>query len=237
MILGCHVVTVTCLISSSTSCSTSSSIRWNRKKKSKSIHQSTNDGPKVTYPIIQIYFNSELKTELFCDDDIALFVKKVSSYLTQLDYDVSDVMIKASGSDYVYSDDQLKREMASHGAVILKVFRQSCVKCVQFDEHYYDLVNAEKLSKYRWIQADASNIPAFVDALKLRLLGNVVSDDDSNLIENCAVCNNSGFTICSSCDGKGLVSRGPNTVFCPTCVGYKKVRCQNCGGKCIRCAL
>lgn len=195
------------------------------------------DGPKVTYPIVQIYFNSELKTEFFCDDDIALFVKKVSSYLNQLDYDVSsNGNVKASGSVYVYSDDQLKQEMASHDAVVFKVFRQSCVKCVQFDEHYYDLVNAEQLSKYRWIQADASNIPAFVGALKLRLLGNVVSDDDSNL-ENCIVCNNSGFTICSSCDGKGLVSRGPNTVFCPTCVGYKKVRCQNCGGKCIRCAL
>lgn len=194
----------------------------------------------LKYPIIQVYLNAELKTELFCDNDVNLFVKKVKSYLTQIDHDINNNHDYDNDDKklyhYIYSDDQLKQELETSKAIIvLKLFRHNCIRCTAFDEYYYESTIADKSSRYRWIQADISNIPMFVTALKLRLQGNV--EGSSNVIDNCTMCKNSGFTLCSTCDGRGLVTRGSNTVFCPTCVGYKKIRCQTCGGKCIRCAV
>ena len=188
---------------------------------------------KINYPIIQVYINSELKTELFCNDDMNLFVRKVKSYLTQLDCEIdNDTTLQC---DNIYSEDQLKKEIISHKALVLKLFKRNCMKCVTFDEYYDDLYSNDKIAKYRWIQADVSNIPTYVNNLKSRLKGNTGKNSDDN-VEDCTMCNSTGFTPCTTCDGKGLVTRGSNTLFCPTCVGYKKVRCQNCGGKCIRCS-
>lgn len=63
----------------------------------------------------------------------------------------------------------------------------------------------------------------------------------SGAMERCQVCGGSGFLPCWECQGKGAVSRSsPDgkyqlAVICPTCVGYKKLRCDACGGKCYMC--
>ena len=43
---------------------------------------------QLNYPILQVYINSELKTELFCNDDMDMLIRKVKSYLTQLDCEI-----------------------------------------------------------------------------------------------------------------------------------------------------
>ena len=192
----------------------------------------------LNYPVIQVLLNSELKTEMFCDNDIELFVKKITSYLTQLSNEINHVNTNnnSNNNNNVYSDDQLKQELLLNNVIVLKLFKQNCKKCVEFDKYYYSLYSThESFSKYTWIQADAANIPNYISNLKSRLTGDAESSDE--VVENCVTCSNSGFTICTECDGKGIVNRGPNTVYCPQCVGYKKVRCYNCGGKCIRCSV
>jgi hypothetical protein len=190
----------------------------------------------LNYPVIQVLLNSELKTEMFCDNDIELFVRKITSYLTQLSNEINHVNSNTNNNN-VYSDDQLKQELLLNNVIVLKLFKQNCKKCVEFDKYYYNLYSThESFSKYTWIHADAANIPNYISNLKSRLIGDAKSSDEE-VVENCITCNNSGFTICTECDGKGIVNRGPNTVYCPQCVGYKKVRCYNCGGKCIRCSV
>eukprot|EP00752_Nemacystus_decipiens_P016483 g14734.t1 len=63
----------------------------------------------------------------------------------------------------------------------------------------------------------------------------------SPAMENCDVCMKSGFVPCGECEGRGAVTRsspdGKHTVAvtCPVCVGYKRLRCPACGGKCYMC--
>lgn len=63
----------------------------------------------------------------------------------------------------------------------------------------------------------------------------------SPAMENCDVCGSSGFVACGECEGRGAVARsssdGKHTlaVTCPACVGYKRLRCPSCGGKCYMC--
>ena len=63
----------------------------------------------------------------------------------------------------------------------------------------------------------------------------------SPAMENCDVCMRSGFVPCGECEGRGAVARsspdGKHTVAvtCPVCVGYKRLRCPSCGGKCYMC--
>lgn len=63
----------------------------------------------------------------------------------------------------------------------------------------------------------------------------------SPAVENCDVCCKTGFVPCGECEGRGAVARsspdGKHTVAvtCPVCVGYKRLRCPACGGKCYMC--
>lgn len=65
--------------------------------------------------------------------------------------------------------------------------------------------------------------------------------DGSPAMGDCDVCGRSGFVPCGECEGKGAVARssldGKHTlaVTCPACVGYKRLRCPSCGGKCYMC--
>ncbi|KAG5181947.1 hypothetical protein JKP88DRAFT_221612 [Tribonema minus] len=68
----------------------------------------------------------------------------------------------------------------------------------------------------------------------------------------CAVCAGTGFVPCGDCAGAGhrvltaaatatgaAAAAGRQrslTVTCPVCVGYAKVRCTACGGRCYLCA-
>ncbi|CAM9144965.1 unnamed protein product [Hapterophycus canaliculatus] len=63
----------------------------------------------------------------------------------------------------------------------------------------------------------------------------------SPAVEDCDACGRSGFVPCGECEGRGAVARsspdGKHTmaVTCPVCVGYKRLRCPSCGGKCYMC--
>lgn len=62
------------------------------------------------------------------------------------------------------------------------------------------------------------------------------SPDPPFLIE-CGTCNNTGFVPCPKCNAEGFIRnpRSVNVFYCPDCVGYKKLRCPKCGGKCYLC--
>lgn len=71
--------------------------------------------------------------------------------------------------------------------------------------------------------------------------GDWLLHEGSSAVERCEVCGGSGFVSCGECEGKGAVGRSsPDgkhqmVVTCPACVGYKRLRCQACGGKCYMC--
>lgn len=60
---------------------------------------------------------------------------------------------------------------------------------------------------------------------------------DPPFLEECEVCNNTGFVPCSNCLATGVIrnERSGNVFYCLDCVGHKKVRCPSCGGKCYMC--
>lgn len=68
-----------------------------------------------------------------------------------------------------------------------------------------------------------------------------VSHEGSESMQGCGVCGGSGFVSCGECEGTGAVERSSAdgehkmAVLCPACVGYKKLRCPACGGKCYMC--
>lgn len=56
--------------------------------------------------------------------------------------------------------------------------------------------------------------------------------------ETCQTCQNEGVVVCAACNGSGLRPAEPNEVyryFCPVCLGQKRVRCPDCGGRCLAC--
>lgn len=65
--------------------------------------------------------------------------------------------------------------------------------------------------------------------------------EGSPAVEDCEACGRSGFVPCGECEGRGALARsspdGKHTVAvtCPACVGYKRLRCPSCGGKCYMC--
>ena len=67
--------------------------------------------------------------------------------------------------------------------------------------------------------------------------GTVESAGESEFLENCETCGNTGFVECHKCKGSGMIRnpRSVNVFYCPVCVGHKKVRCPSCGGKCYMC--
>lgn len=65
--------------------------------------------------------------------------------------------------------------------------------------------------------------------------------EGSPSMEECTVCEGSGFVSCGECEGVGAVERSSSdgkhklAVTCPACVGYKRLRCPACGGQCYMC--
>jgi len=69
---------------------------------------------------------------------------------------------------------------------------------------------------------------------------NFGDSSDEEKIKNCLRCDSTGFVECLECKSRGFVLRisGEHEVadICPVCVGYKKTRCPECGGKCLMCS-
>ncbi|CAM9371760.1 unnamed protein product [Choristocarpus tenellus] len=69
----------------------------------------------------------------------------------------------------------------------------------------------------------------------------VALHEGTGAVEHCPTCGGSGFTTCPECNGKGILLRSSPggehqvAVTCTACVGYKRLRCQTCGGKCYMC--
>ena len=143
----------------------------------------------------------------------------------------------ASVVQNVYSDDQLQRAVdATDGVVVLKLFRDGCKKCAILEPVYEELAQAPAYAHFQWLQAEVVNVGVHTKRLKERLLG-LQPDATSEDIDACAACNSTGFNTCPDCQGTGYVKKGDLAAFCSTCVGYKKVRCKVCGGKCLKCGV
>ena len=137
----------------------------------------------------------------------------------------------------VYSDDQLTRAIgATDGVVVLKLFRDGCKKCAKLEPVYEELAQTPAYAHFQWLQAEVVNVGGHTKRLKERLLG-LQPEATAEDIESCAACNSTGFITCPDCQGTGYVKKGTVAAYCSTCVGYKKVRCNVCGGKCLKCTI
>jgi thiol-disulfide isomerase/thioredoxin len=157
----------------------------------------------------------------------------------------------------IYSDEALRDEVSMkdssrRGPKVIKLYRDGCKKCMILEPVYYEM--AKELINFHWFQVNADYIPLHVNALKERLSGAItagskISSLSGDEIKNKMTCDNCkdtpGFIACMECNGSGIVARlieGSSSdldnkiyVPCPTCTGYKKVRCTKCGGKCLKC--
>lgn len=63
--------------------------------------------------------------------------------------------------------------------------------------------------------------------------------DPEDRIGGCKRCGGTGFIDCDVCENKGHVIREAEghrvADICPACVGHRKLRCPECGGKCYMC--
>lgn len=194
---------------------------------SESEQTSTNN--KVKLPIVHIYKNEELVAEFVCGGDVAGSYSKIKATLALFKAipETIDKPVSFLGVDSIYDDSQLFDEIKRNEYSVFKLFRTGCKKCGIFEPLYVEL--SANYPKLRWLQGNVEYLPKFVQTLKERLTGG-----DSSVNE-CQVCQSSGFIPCSECVGVGHVSRGTMSITCPTCVGNKRVRCPACGGKCISC--
>ena len=171
-----------------------------------------------------------------CGNDLPGSVDKFLATLTSLEkLTTSDPLFKSGnfGVRNIYSEGQLETEAANEGSyVILKLFREGCKKCALLSPIIDDLSRDPLYSKFMFLQADVANVEKYTANLKDRLLGLRGGGN----VENCATCANTGFTPCSVCEGKGYIKKGELAAFCPACTGYKKIRCDACGGKCFKCS-
>lgn len=188
----------------------------------------------IKLPILQIIRKNELSGEFICGNDLPAAVDKFAATLSSLEKKTSlDALIQAGnyGIRNIYSDDQLLETLKSaENDVVLKIFREGCKKCALLEPIIDDLSRDPLYSKFVFLQADVSNIEIYTKNLKNRILG--IRAGSSG---DCAACQDSGFIVCKECDGLGYVKKGTLAAFCPSCTGYKKVRCDQCGGKCPKC--
>lgn len=136
--------------------------------------------------------------------------------------------------------------------VVLKIHRSGCKRCAEIDNVLHEILKdlsivinassnanlAEHVLSHNWafLQADVENIPKYAQNIVRRLIKGTSDEENS---QDCPVCLNSGLLQCPSCHGKGVIihEKTKMALFCTGCVGNKKIRCTNCGGKCIKCAM
>ena len=204
-----------------------------------STEESSSTSSMVKLPILQLFKKNELVGEFICGNDLATSIDRFKATLPTLQTKGSPPSEGAS-LQTVYSDDQLERTISStEEPVILKLYRDGCKKCAKLEPVYEELSRAPEYANFQWLQAEVSNVATHTKNLKERLLGlkpTSFGDAATAVIEDCVTCNSTGFVGCPECRGAGYIQRGEVAVFCPTCVGYKKIRCGTCGGKCLKCS-
>lgn len=176
--------------------------------------------------------------EFICGNDMSTNIDKLRATLRSIANKAAEST--CDGGSYgmiqnTYSDDQLDSTIQdTKGTLVLKLYREGCKKCAALEPIFVDLSREPQYQRFYWMQADVGNIGTYTKKIKERLLGMRPTD---TAIENCDMCNNTGFIPCANCHGQGVVTKGQFTVVCPTCVGYKKLRCPKCGGKCLKCVV
>jgi len=137
-----------------------------------------------------------------------------------------------------YLDDFRKIEIIPANALLVCKYEASwCRKCSILRKPFENLAR-----NYR-------NKPIFflnvnVDAFSPNRLEEKVQKENEQPPKQrekfCSTCNSTGFLDCPECLAKGHILKESNSFkiaeICPRCVGYKKVRCHTCGGKCLMCS-
>ncbi len=183
----------------------------------------------IKLPIIQIYQNGEMRSEFICGNNVEESIKRLKATLSGLAIPANTVGSSPMVMN-IYSDSQLVSEIGENRGYIttvLKIFRHGCKKCHQIEPIYNSMAMDPT---HKWLQAEVDNIPEYVVDLKKRLR------NESNKVDDCVTCANTGFISCSVCYSTGVLHKGTTAVYCSNCTGYKKVRCPVCGGSCIQCS-
>lgn len=130
------------------------------------------DKGKIKLPIVQfIDEKQELVGEFVCGNDLSGSIDKMRATLTSL-----SKTGPGGGSgcsvDNVYSDEQLTDILLrGESFIILKLYRDGCKKCSALEPVFVEMAGKSTNPRFRWLQAEVTNIPAHTAALKLRLKG------------------------------------------------------------------
>lgn len=188
----------------------------------------------IKLPILQIIKGNEITGEFICGNDLPEAVEKFEATLSSLQPKiVSDITQQPSngGVRNIYSEDQLTNELDTYGNyIILKLYREGCKKCALLEPIVENLSRDPRYSEFLFLQAEVSNIEKYTTSMKERLLG--IRGGNTG---DCLTCSDTGFVVCTECTGMGYIKKGSLAAFCPICTGYKKTRCNSCGGKCPKC--
>ncbi|KAJ1405920.1 hypothetical protein B484DRAFT_404290 [Ochromonadaceae sp. CCMP2298] len=190
----------------------------------------------IKLPIVQILENSQVSGEFLVGNDMQGSLVKFEAVLKQ----IGRASIASGAESYtttvqnMYSDDMLQAELEKEGALVLKLYRDSCQRCVEF-EPIYSAISAQipVESNLRWLQANIADVPKYLSQTRQRLQGTAAGIDANTM--DCSNCNSTGFVECGDCAGVGYSMKGQYAITCAVCCGAKKIRCGVCGGKCLYC--
>jgi hypothetical protein len=184
----------------------------------------------IKLPIVQLYRKSELTGEFFFGEDIEETLRKLEYTLkTNLPTSILAPDINKNQKKNLYSYNQLKETIQSQDSIILFIQRLTCFRCNQIQPPFEKIISNYNIQYY---SINIDDNPEFLDEIRFRISGYF----SGKIKEFCTICNNTSYEICPECDALGYVQRNNIAVFCPQCTGYKKIRCRNCGGKCLKCS-
>ena len=206
------------------------------KHKSRLQSGSNNDiqpiGNNKKLPIIQIFNKQEIIGEFFCGDDPDLSILKLRAFLTSLSSTFPSLAFQTYNTQNIYSDAMLTAALniPDLSYYMLYLYSSTCSKCT-IVEPLLDEIYTSYNKYFPLYKIDISYIPTYMSSLRIRLDG----ISSASLLSTCSVCDSTGFEVCDVCSGRGHILKGTLAVFCPSCVGNKKIRCRQCGGKCLTC--
>lgn len=200
---------------------------------------------KICLPIIQVYEHNVLLGEFFMGNDYDRALLKFNAFMSSFSensrnrthmsehaYSLSNL---SSSIENVYSERMLSLYTSLNPIVVLKLYRFRCKICQQIEPVFRDIATEDRHSHIIFLQGNLDDLPRFEIVLQRRLSGKDEQSND-NTISFCDTCSSSGFVLCISCNGSGIIQRGENFLLCPMCAGYKKLKCAECGsGGCLKC--
>ena len=189
---------------------------------------------QIKLPIVQVYVDSVLDAEFVMGDDVRAATEKLVAYLRTKSNPASSSVDTSSYTwpiENIYTDKQFEDALGSNTVVLLRMYRIGCKKCAML-EPIYDQMASER-SSFKFMQANINHIPKLVKSTLTRLRG----ETKVSKLVDCNLCLNTGYLPCLDCASKGYVMRGTLAVTCSSCVGYKRIRCTSCGGRCLKCEI